>query len=41
MPGTRRWLSAERKSRSKIHDHGPDAFRYFAKNDVPYWRLAS
>ena len=25
----------------KIHDHGPDAFRYFAKNDVPYWRLAS
>ena len=25
----------------KIHDHGPDAFRYFAMNDVPYWRLAS
>ena len=24
----------------KIHDHGPDAFRYFAKNDIPYWRLA-
>jgi phage terminase large subunit len=25
----------------KIHDHGPDAFRYFAKTEVPYWRLAS
>lgn len=25
----------------KVHDHGPDAFRYFAKSDVPYWRLAS
>jgi PBSX family phage terminase large subunit len=24
----------------KIHDHGPDAFRYFAKTEVPYWRLA-
>ena len=23
----------------KIHDHGPDAFRYFAETDVPYWRL--
>jgi len=23
----------------KIHDHGPDAFRYFAKTEVPYWRL--
>ncbi len=23
----------------KIHDHGPDAFRYFAKSEVPYWRL--
>ena len=22
------------------HDHGPDAFRYFAKTEVPYWRLA-
>ena len=25
----------------KIHDHGPDAFRYFATSEVPYWRLAS
>jgi PBSX family phage terminase large subunit len=25
----------------KSHDHGPDAFRYFAHTDVPYWRLAS
>jgi PBSX family phage terminase large subunit len=25
----------------KIHDHGPDAFRYFAKTEVPYWRLAA
>ena len=25
----------------KIHDHAPDAFRYFAKNEIPYWRLAS
>jgi len=25
----------------KLHDHGPDAFRYFAKSEVPYWRLAS
>ena len=25
----------------KTHDHGPDAFRYFAKSEVPYWRLAS
>jgi PBSX family phage terminase large subunit len=24
----------------KVHDHGPDAFRYFAKSEVPYWRLA-
>lgn len=24
----------------KIHDHGPDAFRYFVKSEVPYWRLA-
>ena len=24
----------------KIHDHGPDAFRYFAETDVPYWRLS-
>jgi hypothetical protein len=24
----------------KNHDHGPDAFRYFAKTEVPYWRLA-
>lgn len=24
----------------KIHDHGPDAFRYFAHTEVPYWRLA-
>jgi hypothetical protein len=23
----------------KHHDHGPDAFRYFAKTEVPYWRL--
>lgn len=23
----------------KMHDHGPDAFRYFAKSEVPYWRL--
>jgi len=23
----------------KHHDHGPDAFRYFAKTVVPYWRL--
>jgi hypothetical protein len=23
----------------KIRDHGPDAFRYFAKTEVPYWRL--
>jgi hypothetical protein len=23
----------------KIHDHGPDALRYFAKTEVPYWRL--
>ena len=25
----------------KIHDHGADAFRYFAKTEVPYWRLAA
>jgi PBSX family phage terminase large subunit len=24
----------------KVHDHGPDAFRYFAKTEVPHWRLA-
>jgi PBSX family phage terminase large subunit len=24
----------------KTHDHGADAFRYFAKTEVPYWRLA-
>jgi PBSX family phage terminase large subunit len=24
----------------KTHDHGPDAFRYFAKTEVPYWRLS-
>jgi hypothetical protein len=24
----------------KIRDHGPDAFRYFAKTEIPYWRLA-
>jgi len=24
----------------KVHDHGPDAFRYFAKSEVSYWRLA-
>ncbi len=24
----------------KLHDHGPDAFRYFAKSEIPYWRLA-
>lgn len=24
----------------KTHDHGPDAFRYFAKTEVSYWRLA-
>jgi hypothetical protein len=24
----------------KHHDHCPDAFRYFAKSEVPYWRLA-
>jgi PBSX family phage terminase large subunit len=23
----------------KIRDHGPDAFRYFAKSEVPHWRL--
>lgn len=23
----------------KSHDHGPDAFRYFVKSEVPYWRL--
>jgi hypothetical protein len=23
----------------KVHDHGPDASRYFAKNEAPYWRL--
>ncbi len=23
----------------KIHDHGPDAFRYFAKSVVPFYRL--
>jgi PBSX family phage terminase large subunit len=24
----------------KVHDHCPDALRYFAKSEVPYWRLA-
>jgi PBSX family phage terminase large subunit len=24
----------------KIHDHGPDALRYFAETDVPIWRLS-
>lgn len=24
----------------KVQDHGPDAFRYFAKSEIPYWRLA-
>lgn len=23
----------------KMHDHSPDAFRYFSKTEVPYWRL--
>ena len=23
----------------KIHDHGPDAFRYFAITEFPHWRL--
>jgi PBSX family phage terminase large subunit len=23
----------------KVRDHGPDAFRYFAKTMIPYWRL--
>jgi PBSX family phage terminase large subunit len=23
----------------KIHDHGPDAFRYFVQTEVSYWRL--
>jgi hypothetical protein len=23
----------------KLHDHGPDAFRYFVKSEVPHWRL--
>jgi hypothetical protein len=23
----------------KIHDHGPDAFRYFSNTEVPQWRL--
>jgi hypothetical protein len=23
----------------KVHDHGPDAFRYFAKSEISYWRL--
>jgi phage terminase large subunit len=25
----------------KVHDHAPDAFRYFAKTEVSHWRLAS
>jgi PBSX family phage terminase large subunit len=25
----------------KVHDHGPDALRYFAKSEVPYWRIQS
>ena len=25
----------------KVHDHGPDAFRYFAKRQIPWWRLAA
>jgi PBSX family phage terminase large subunit len=25
----------------KVHDHGPDALRYFAKTEVPSWRLAA
>jgi PBSX family phage terminase large subunit len=25
----------------KMRDHGPDAFRYFAKSEVPYWRLTA
>jgi PBSX family phage terminase large subunit len=25
----------------KTHDHGPDAFRYFALSEVSYWRLGS
>jgi hypothetical protein len=24
----------------KMHDHGPDAFRYFVMSEVPRWRLA-
>lgn len=24
----------------KVHDHGPDAFRYFVETDVPHWRLS-
>jgi len=23
----------------KGHDHGPDAFRYFVKSEIPHWRL--
>lgn len=25
----------------KVRDHGPDAFRYFAKTEVSHWRLAA
>jgi phage terminase large subunit len=25
----------------KMHDHGPDAFRYFVKTEVPHWRLGA
>jgi hypothetical protein len=25
----------------KSHDHGPDAFRYFAKSEISHWRLTS
>jgi hypothetical protein len=25
----------------KLHDHCPDAVRYFAKSEIPYWRLAA
>ena len=38
-PGTPRRLQRGEEKPLKIHDHGPDAFRYFAKREVPWWRL--
>ena len=40
MLGTQKLHKRGEEKPLKIRDHDPDAFRYFAKTQVPYWRLA-